>query len=360
MNDADAPDMARQLRRWGPIAVLALVAIVVVVVLVSSGGGDDDTAGDDTVVTDDDDADDDGADDDTTPDDDADDTTPADDADDTTTPADDDDDVVDPEADGVVFWSEAEAAGTTGDYDWGDRCDTERGLLAYPNFFAAECVVPFTGDNGGETSPGVTGDTIKIVWYTNPEIDPVLDYITGPINNDDTPDEIVATIEGLTEFYGSFFETYGRTVEVIRYDATGPSDDEVTARADAETIARDIRPFMVWNAPTLAPIPFAETLAANDVMCACGDGEAARGQPAVPAHHREVGRAEPPPVGRVHRQAPEGAATPSTVATSSTRSGCSATSTSRRATSRSPWPRPSATSSATSGGWSWPRWCPTS
>jgi len=104
----------------------------------------------------------------------------------------------------------------------------------------------------------------------------VYDFLTGPIKNDDTNEDIVATIEGLSEYYGSYYETYGRTVEIIRYDATGTTDDVVAARADAETIARDIQPFMVWNAPVVAAPAFADTLAAERVMCACGSGERAR------------------------------------------------------------------------------------
>ncbi len=34
-----------------------------------------------------------------------------------------------------------------------------------PDFFAADCYAPFTGDNGGATSPGVTADEITIVVY---------------------------------------------------------------------------------------------------------------------------------------------------------------------------------------------------
>ena len=154
-------------------------------------------------------------------------------------------------ADGIVSWSEADAVGLTGDVEWGDRCDTDLGTYAYPDFFAGECVVPFEGDNGGATETGVTADTITIAVYTAPRSIPSSTTSPDPINNDDTPDEVFETHAGLAEFYGSFFETYGRTVELVQYPATGTSDDEVAAIADAETIARDIQPFMVWSAPTL-------------------------------------------------------------------------------------------------------------
>ena len=262
MTDVEEADFSRQLRRWGPLGAIAVIVIIIVVVLVASGGGDDDV-----------DADPDTSDPDTSEPADDD---PADDTDTTTSgPVSEDPmDVI--MADGLVTWNEADAAGLTGDFDWGDRCDTDLGTYAYPDFFAAECVVPWEGDNGGATETGVTADTVKIAVYTAPEVDPVLDYITGPINNDDTPGDVFATHEGLAEFYGSFLETYGRTVELVQYEATGTSDDEVAAIADAETIARDIQPFMVWSGPSLQLDIFGQTLAANDIMCACLGGVTAR------------------------------------------------------------------------------------
>ncbi|MEZ5167268.1 MAG: hypothetical protein R2695_12570 [Acidimicrobiales bacterium] len=213
MADNDNPERTNQLRRWGPIGAIVLIVAAVVVALVLSGGDDDtNTADPDGTSA-------------STPGDSTPATTPGGSA-----PATDDD--------GITTWSEAEEAGTTGEIDWGDRCDTSIGRLAYPDFFAAECVAPFTGNNGGETAPGVTADTIKVVAYLAPEVDPVLDYITGPINNDDTPTQVFETLQGQVELYSAFFELYGREIELIRYDATGPSDDEVSAIADAEAIAR--------------------------------------------------------------------------------------------------------------------------
>jgi hypothetical protein len=258
MTDGDEADFSRQLRRWGPLGVIAVIIIFVVIVFVASGGDDGDDAevqpGPDTSEP----------------------STGDPDEDTTTSEPVSDDPTDDISADGVIFWTEAEAAGSTADFDWGDKCDTDLGTYAYPYFFAGECVVPWEGDNGGATETGVTADTITIAVYTAPEIDPVLDYVTGPINNDDTPEEEFATHEGLAEFYGSFFETYGRTVELVHYEATGTSDDEVAAIADAETIARDIQPFMVWGGPSLQLEVFGETLAANDIMCNCLGGVTAR------------------------------------------------------------------------------------
>jgi hypothetical protein len=171
---------------------------------------------------------------------------------------------------GVISWSQAEAAGTTDEVDWGDRCDTDLGKLKYPSFFAGECYAKFTGDNGGATATGVTGDSIKVVFYQAQESDPILNYITAAVKVDDTNDETNQTMQDWVEFYNHYYETYGRKVEMVPFTATGDAGDEVAARADANTIAQDIKPFAVWGGPILTPA-FGDELAARGVLCiSCG------------------------------------------------------------------------------------------
>ncbi|MGH9290821.1 MAG: hypothetical protein ACRD0V_21415, partial [Acidimicrobiales bacterium] len=54
----------------------------------------------------------------------------------------------------------AELEGET-DVDFGPNCDPATGKLRLPTVYAPPCVVPFDGDNGGATSPGVTADSVK-------------------------------------------------------------------------------------------------------------------------------------------------------------------------------------------------------
>ncbi len=174
---------------------------------------------------------------------------------------------------GVLPWSVAEERGEVDDIDWGARCDTEEGVLAIPLNPRAECFAPFDGDNGGETTPGVTADTIKVVVYVAQEDDPILTFIYSQIGNDDTPTDTFETYQGYNEMLATYEETYGRRIELIRYDATGAANDAVAATTDAETIARDIRPFAVIGGPILTEA-FADTLAANQVMCVtCTPGQ---------------------------------------------------------------------------------------
>jgi hypothetical protein len=206
------------------IGILVIAAIVaVIVIVVASGGDDDDTASTDTTSG------------------------------------------LSTSLEGVVSWTTAEEQGITDTIDWGERCNTDIGRAAYPSFFAPECYAPFTGDNGGATAPGVTADSVKVIFYQTPETDPVIDFITREIQVNDTNEDDAATLRGFNEFYAKYFETYGRQVDLQFFTGTGPSNDPVAARADAVTIA-NMQPFAVLGGPLLVP-DFADELAARKILC---------------------------------------------------------------------------------------------
>jgi hypothetical protein len=108
---------ARAVRRYGPIA--AVVVLVVGAIVLFGGGGDDD--GDDSGSGD-------------------------------TAEIASGDDLI---RSGPMTPQRAELEGVD-DVDFGPTCDPETGRLALPLRTAPPCVEPFTGDNGGATSPGVT------------------------------------------------------------------------------------------------------------------------------------------------------------------------------------------------------------
>ena len=168
--------------------------------------------------------------------------------------------------DGVVTYQAAKDAGTADTIEWGDRCDTSTGLLAIAFSPQPQCVAPFTGDNGGETDVGVTKDAIKVVLYVPQENDPILQFLYRQIGLDDTPEDTWQTYLGFNRMLATYTETYGRRVELVRYNATGNIQDSVAGTADAETIARDLKPFAVIGGPVLTE-SFADTLASNKVMC---------------------------------------------------------------------------------------------
>ena len=266
------------LRRWGPLAALVAIAAIIIAVIASGGGDDEepgtatdpgvseteggageDNGGDDAGTTGGDDAVDDGAG--------ADGAGDGDDADGAEEPVDTG------LPDGVMTFEVAQELGL--DVDFGERCDTETGRVKVPNFFAPPCYAPFDGDNGGATHQGVTEDSITIVYWVAKTADPILAYITDAIQNDDTVADYEDTMRRLIVYYETYYETYGRNVELIVYEGTGTIIDEAAARADAVQIAEDIKPFMVWGGPTLTNA-FAEELHAREIPCiGCGPGQLA-------------------------------------------------------------------------------------
>ena len=149
---------------------------------------------------------------------------------------------------------------------WGDNCDPETGRLAVRDFFAPECYAPFEGDNGGETAPGVTADSIKVVYYLGPDDDPIINYITAAIANDDTNADSEATLKTMRDYYEQYYELYGRKVDLQFFVGSGIASDEVAARADAVRIAEEIQPFAVLGGPALTAA-FGDELSSRGVLC---------------------------------------------------------------------------------------------
>ena len=246
------------LKKWGPIGAIVLVVAAVVGLVVVTGGDDDE----ETATT--------GA---TTPGTEPSGTeapaptAPGDTAPDATTPP-------DGGGDGITFplsFSQAREQGI--EVAWDERCDTETGNLAVKWFFAPECWAPFEGDNGGDTTRGVTADTIKVVQYFGPDDDPIINYLSDAVAVTDTNAQSEQTARDMLAMFEQFYEFYGRAIELEVYVSTGLANDEVTARADAVRIAEDFEPFVVLGGPALTSA-FADELAAREVMCVgCTPGQ---------------------------------------------------------------------------------------
>ena len=246
----------RNLKRWGPIAGVIAVVAIGAGVLVATKGDDKKTAAATTTVA----AQTTTADT-TTP---GTDTTPGTGSTGSTAPA---------EINYPMSFQQATLEGIADQVDWGKRCDTKTGRLAVPDYFAPECMAPFSGDNGGATSTGVTADEITLVNYVGPDSDPIIAYITDAIHNDDTTQNYFDTMKGLVAYYQAFYELYGRKINLVTYQGTGIANDEVAARADAATIAEQYSPFAVLGGPALTSA-FADELAARKVLCiGCTPGQ---------------------------------------------------------------------------------------
>jgi hypothetical protein len=220
------------LKRYGPLVGIVVVLVVIAGVVVLSGGDSDTT--DQTATSD------------------------------TTGSATSEPGAV---VDTPQTYADAKAAGTEGDTTWVDNCDPETGRIKIPSVYAPPCVPAFDGDNGGATSPGVTADTITVVSYTPPPNADITSALGGAA---DEPPDILQTRKDFVKMLQETSETYGRTVELIEFQGTGPGDDAVAAQADAVNIVENLKPFAVLNGPAQTPV-FAEEMARNKIICiSCG------------------------------------------------------------------------------------------
>ena len=222
------PPKPSALQRWGPVvAIVAVVAIIGTIVVV--GGGDDDQQA-------------------------------------STGTAPDGGQEIGASAVPITY-QEAEAEGTVDDIDWVPSCDLETGYLAMPTVYAPPCLPAFDGDNGGETHKGVTEDTIRIAIYRAPENADLLAALQGKL---DDPEIADVTRAAFAEMLSDVYETYGRRVEFVDFEAQGAADDETAAIADAREVANDLNVFASIGGPTLTGA-YAAELAKNGVLCiGCG------------------------------------------------------------------------------------------
>ncbi|MFZ4518521.1 MAG: hypothetical protein ACOYOP_09035 [Microthrixaceae bacterium] len=137
--------------------------------------------------------------------------------------------------------------------------------------YAPPCTT-FTGNNGGATSRGVTGDTItvavRIQGFSNGILDAV-SKVAGATIPDESADVIVRTVNGLTEYFNKRFQFYGRKLKLVVYDGKGDVLKETTgggqegAQADALKVAQEIQAFADVSAVT--PV-YADALSSKQVV----------------------------------------------------------------------------------------------
>lgn len=162
-------------------------------------------------------------------------------------------------------YEEAQDAGP--DVDFGDRCDTATGNLAVPASLAPPCVPVFSGDNGGATATGVTGDTITVAYYVPRPGSDAQAALQGLV---DTPESTAQTRIDFTEMMNAVYELYGRQVDLVQVDASGEANDPVAAKNDAVRIAEEIGAFAAIGGPGLTNA-YADELTSRGVLCLqCG------------------------------------------------------------------------------------------
>ena len=176
-----------------------------------------------------------------------------------------------------ITYAEAEKAGTLDQYDWGQRCDIDRGRIMQPSVYAPPCVPTWGGTkpwkdrggtihtgNGGATHIGVTEDEIVVAYY-----------IPGPGDLVTTAEALgvydpaavrTKAVQDLVIAGNATFELYGRKVVVKPFQATGDGKSPAAARADARKVAEDMGAFASIGGPSQA-LAYQDQLARSGVLC---------------------------------------------------------------------------------------------
>jgi hypothetical protein len=135
------------------------------------------------------------------------------------------------------------------------NCDPDTGRLKLKLYWAGPCVTawPEGKANGGATSPGVTADSVKVVYYDLAEDS----AMNGP--------QFPGTEDAVTLFE-HFYETYGRKIDLVHVRASGT--DEASQRADAVKVS-EMKPFIVVDNPGVGGDVF-DTLMARAKIISLG------------------------------------------------------------------------------------------
>lgn len=135
--------------------------------------------------------------------------------------------------------------------------------------FMPPCVEWTAGDNGGATFRGVTADKVLVVaWHG--QIDPATRAILQGAQLADEPGKVREIYDALRVYSNNHYQTYGREVVFVDYEASGPSESDEAMRRDAINIAQ-MNPFAVIEGNPAAPMPVTlhRALAQREILCMC-------------------------------------------------------------------------------------------
>jgi hypothetical protein len=135
--------------------------------------------------------------------------------------------------------------------------------------YSPPCVT-FSGNNGGATTRGVTGDKIVVAArvLNEPGFQQALADVAGA-QISDTPEDVKRTILGMAEYFNKNFQFYGRKIDIRFYDGKGSSTTELLgggqeeAEADATSVAEEIKAFADMTGAT---VPYHDALTRRKVM----------------------------------------------------------------------------------------------
>jgi hypothetical protein len=136
--------------------------------------------------------------------------------------------------------------------------------------YSPPCIT-FSGNNGGATAPGVTGDTVTVTFREGdlPSVYAVAGQVAEKANIKDTQEDIRRTIRAYFDYFNKHFQLYGRKAEVVFYKGQGDQLSEFfgagaeAANADALQVAKELKGFADLSVLTT---PYAEALVRQKVV----------------------------------------------------------------------------------------------
>ncbi len=163
-----------------------------------------------------------------------------------------------------VYYQDAKKNGDLEQYDFGDACDPVTGRIKVPSLYAPPCVAARPDVKRTASGQGVTDTEITVVAYVA-----AADDLAASLNAQlDSPEDSADTSNKILEMFAKTYETWGRTIKVVRMKGTG--SDETSARADAVKVAEEIKAFASIGGPAQEGA-YAEELARRGVICVgCG------------------------------------------------------------------------------------------
>jgi hypothetical protein len=172
---------------------------------------------------------------------------------------------------GAAGETETEDIGTTAS-GWGETVEPcgEGGPQDDVLDYAPPCLT-FTGDtNGGETSTGVSEDTIRVSYRNLETTGHFLQTLSQIANADmgESAEDLWRTAEALVEYFNENFEFYGREIELARFDGAGDLLQELfgAGQEDAGVDGRRAAEQDVFADAMAVSQPYAEELAAEEIV----------------------------------------------------------------------------------------------
>jgi hypothetical protein len=151
---------------------------------------------------------------------------------------------------------------------------TDRKIQVPNDAYSPNCFTWPTGsNNGGATSLGVTGSTIKVSVRIDAFLDGLNNALSkaapGAANLDETPDVVERTFTALAAYFNKNYQFYGRQIQLDMWSGKGDVLQEALgggqegAQQDAQHVAKDLGDFADISAVT---VPYAEALTNQHVI----------------------------------------------------------------------------------------------